>query len=151
MSFLITGYFLWVVRGIVLRMEAEDVLDLPASSNSGLVIQKNGLESGSGSPEANPLVGNEENMSRNLDMEKGLDLKEENLRTLGGQCSEEVLAEQVSDVFNASIESVVVDEKLGIQKETLIHSATLDVSCILLLLFFVDGYLHFLAFSFCKL
>ncbi|VVB09168.1 unnamed protein product [Arabis nemorensis] len=120
-------------------MEAEDVLDLPASSNSGLVIQKNGLESGNGSPEANPLVSNEENMSRNLDMEKGLELTEENLTTLGGRCSGEVLAEQVSDVFNASIESVVVDENLGIQKETLIHNATLDVSCILLLLFFVKA------------
>lgn len=122
------------------------MLDLPASSNSGLEVQKNGLESGSGSPEANPLVGNEENMKRNLDKENDLDLMEENLRTVSGQYSGEILAEHVSDVVNASVESVVVDEKVGIQKETLIQSATLDVSCILLLLFYVEGCLHFLTF-----
>ncbi|KAJ0255096.1 Uncharacterized protein HA466_0099030 [Hirschfeldia incana] len=79
-------------------MEAEDVIDLPASGSSGLNTQNNGLESGSGSPEANPLVDNEETMGRDLD------IVEENLTT------------------------VAVDEKLCIQKETLFHSATLDVS-----------------------
>ncbi|CAA7055562.1 unnamed protein product [Microthlaspi erraticum] len=96
-------------------MEAEDVLDLPASSNSGLEVQKEGLESGKGSPEANHLAGNEENMIRNLDMEKDLDLGD-------------IVTEQVSDVISASVESVAVDEKVCIQKETLIHSTTLDVS-----------------------
>ncbi|CAE6206266.1 unnamed protein product [Arabidopsis arenosa] len=91
-------------------MEAEDVLD---------------LESGNGSPEANSLVGNDENMKGNLDVEKDLDLTEENLRTVGGGESGEILTEQVSDVFNAS---VAVDEKVGIQKETLVHRTTLDVS-----------------------
>ncbi|KAL1223028.1 hypothetical protein V5N11_024515 [Cardamine amara subsp. amara] len=61
-------------------MEAEDVLDLSASNNSGS------------------------------------DLVEDNLRT-----------EQVSDVFNARVETVV-DEKVSIQKETLIHNTNLDVS-----------------------
>lgn len=121
---------------ICYKMEAEDVLDLPASSDSGLDVQKNGLESGNGSPEANPLVGNDENLKINLDMEK-------DLRTVGGQESGEILTEQVSDGFNVSIESVVVEEKVGIQKETLIHSATLDVSCILLLPFYVEGCLQF--------
>uniref|UniRef100_A0A1J3EGN9 Zinc finger CCHC domain-containing protein 8 n=1 Tax=Noccaea caerulescens TaxID=107243 RepID=A0A1J3EGN9_NOCCA len=109
-------------------MEGEDVLDLPASSNSGLEVQKNGLESGNGSPEANTLVGNEENMIRNLDMEKDMDLMEENLRTEGGQCPGDIVTEQVSDVFNASVESVAIEEKVCIQNETLIHSSTLDVS-----------------------
>lgn len=104
-----------------IKMEAEDVLDLPASGSSGLQVQNNGLESGNGSPEANLLVDNEESMGRDLD----LDLVEENLSTVGGELS----AEQVSHV-------VAVDEKLCISKETLVHSATLDVSCILLLLFF---------------
>lgn len=111
-------------------MEAEDVLD---------------LESGNGSPEANSLVGNDENMKGNLDVEKDLDLTEENLRTEGGGESGEILTEQVSDVFNAS---VAVDEKVGIQKETLVHSTTLDVSCILLLLFYIEGCLHSLTFFF---
>lgn len=114
------------------------MLDLPASSDSGLDVQKNGLESGNGSPEANPLVGNDEKVKRNLDMEKDLDLVEENLRTVGGQESGEILTEQFNDGFNASVESVMVEEKVGIQKETLIHSATLDVSCILLLPFYVE-------------
>ncbi|KAG7604212.1 putative transcription factor interactor and regulator CCHC(Zn) family [Arabidopsis thaliana] len=105
-------------------METEDVLDIPASSNFGSEVKKNSLESGNGSPEANSLVGNDENVKGNLD----LDLTEENLRIVGGQESGEILTEQVSDVFNASVESVAVDEKLGIQKETLVHSTTLDVS-----------------------
>lgn len=81
-------------------MEAEDVIDLPASNNSGS------------------------------------DLMEENLRTV------ETVTEQVSDVFNESVETVAVDEKVSIQKETLIHSTNLDVSCILLLPFYGEGCLH---------
>ncbi|CAH2079751.1 unnamed protein product [Thlaspi arvense] len=100
-------------------MEAEDVLDLPALGNSGLEVQKNGLESGNRSPEANHLVGIEENVIRNLDTERDLDIMEESLRAV---------TEQVSDVFNASVESVSVDEKVCIQKETIVHCATLDVS-----------------------
>lgn len=99
-------------------MEAEDALDLlPASGSSGLKVENNGLESGSGSPEANLLVVNEERMGRDLD------LVEEDLTTVGGEIS----AEQVSHV-------VAVDEKLRIHKET-----ALDVCCILLLL---EGCLH---------
>ena len=57
-------------------------------------------------------------------MGRDLDLVEENLITVGGEIS----AEQV----------VAVDEKLCIHKET-----ALDVSCILLLLFFLmEGCLH---------
>ncbi|KAG2325273.1 hypothetical protein Bca4012_039763 [Brassica carinata] len=93
-------------------MEAEDVLDLPASGSSDLKLQNNGLESGCGSPEANLLVDNEESMGRDLD------LVEENLTSVSGELS----AEQFSHV-------VAVDEKLCTQKETLlIRSATLDVS-----------------------
>ncbi|CAH8326820.1 unnamed protein product [Eruca vesicaria subsp. sativa] len=92
-------------------MEAEDALDLPASGSSCLELQTNGLESGIRSPEANLLVGNQENMERDLDR------VEESFRTVGGEIS----SEQVSHV-------VAVDEKVCVQKETLIHSATLDVS-----------------------
>lgn len=96
------------------------MLDLPASGSSDLKLQNNGLESGCGSPEANLLVDNEESMGRDLD------LVEENLTSVSGELS----AEQFSHV-------VAVDEKLCTQKETLlIRSATLDVSCILLLLFY---------------
>lgn len=101
------------------------MLDLPASRNFGSEVEGKGPESGIGSPE------------------KDLDLTEENLTTVGGQESGEILTEQVSDVFNAS---VAVDEKVGIQKETLVHSTTLDVSCILLLLFYIEGCLHSLTF-----
>ncbi|XP_010435768.1 PREDICTED: zinc finger CCHC domain-containing protein 8-like isoform X1 [Camelina sativa] len=109
-------------------MEAEDGLDLPASSSFGSEVQKSSIESGNRSPEANPIVGNDENVKRNLDMETDLDPMEENLRTVGGQEFGEILTEQVGDGVNVSVECLVVDENVGIQKETLIRSATLDVS-----------------------
>ncbi|CAN8232975.1 unnamed protein product [Cochlearia groenlandica] len=88
-------------------MESDDVLDLPVSINSCVETHNNVLESVQNSPpEAENLIGNEENMSRDLVLENGLDLLEENLRAV------DTLEEQVSHVVD---DGVVKTHKNGLE------------------------------------